>query len=87
MKNSDARVNGWSQSHLLPPEHLRIVLTVHVAATATSAQVGVLVKDHGEDITLGIYTTSVKLDTAYDFLCDAVNDLLVSALNEHHVPF
>lgn len=87
MKTHDSRVNGWGQSHLLPPEHLRIALTVHVAAASTSAQVGVEVTDHGEGITLGIWTASCPLGPSYEEVGALVAELAVSALREHHSPF
>lgn len=87
MKIRDSRVNGWSQAHLLPPEHLRIALTVHVAAASTSAQVGVEVTDHGESITLGIWTAQTELGEDGAVVAELVRDLLVSALREHHSPF
>jgi hypothetical protein len=87
MKNSDARVNGWAQQSILPPEHLKIALTVHVDAAQTSAQVGVKITDHGEGIILGMYTCSVPISATYVEIEHIVSDLLLSALTEHHSPF
>lgn len=83
----DARINGWAQSSLLPAERLRIALTVHVSARSDRAEVGVLVTDHLEDVTLGIYSTSVPLGADYQEVGALVVELLVNALQEHHAPF
>jgi hypothetical protein len=87
MKIEPRRVNGWSQQSLMPPEHLRIALTVHLSATSDSATVGIRVTDHGEGVILGMSCTPVPVDGNYTAIVEEVTGLLQAALSEHHFPF
>lgn len=87
MKIERHHVNGWSQSHLLPPEHLRVEVTVHLDSAGNSARIGIDIKDHATDDQLGLFTTSVSLEDGDQALIEMVTDLLRQALAEHYHPF
>lgn len=87
MNETSRRVNGWAQSSLLPPEHVRIEITVHLTSGAPTARVGVHVSDHGTGDTLGIFTEDVPCDRETDAVVASAIDLLSGALREHWYPY
>jgi hypothetical protein len=87
MTTRDPRVNGWAQSSLLPPEHVRILVSVHFDADADKVQVGVSVTEYVEEVTLGVYTACVPFSGTFEAVEELASALLKSALSEHCGPF
>lgn len=80
-------VNGWSQSSMLPPEHLRIEVTIHLSAGGQRAQVGIDVTDFSTDVQLGLSTWRIDVIGGTDELLESVDEALSIALQEWWFPF
>ncbi len=87
MRTRDARVNGWAQSALLPPENLRIEVTIHMAVGSDVVQVGIHCSDHVNDTVLGIHVSKVPMSPDSGPVLDLVSDLVEAAISEHWYPF
>lgn len=87
MTKRDARVNGWSQSHLLPPESLRIAATIHLDSAVDVCRVGIHISDPVTDTVLGIYSAPVSISGGTNDAVALVTELVEAALREHYSPF
>jgi hypothetical protein len=72
---------------MLPPEHLRIALTLHMDTGRDTAQIGIHVSEYVAEITLGIYTAAIPIGHEGQEMIEEVQALLEAALSEHWFPF
>lgn len=84
MNERDQRVNGWSQSSLLPPERLAVEVSIHLDAGKEVGQVGIRVRDAYTDTTLGMYVGNA---TGAQAVVELALELINAAISEHHHPF
>ena len=87
MQIEPRHVNGWSQSALIPPDRVRIEVSIHLSASSHRAQMGVEVRDGLTDQILGLSTVSIDHSYDSDAIAQWAAEAIRMAVSEHYFPF